>query len=74
MILEFGLLATKPSQQLRGAPIPEKQLQIFDKLADAAAQCFMHGLISDAQYDQALKRLTKMINKELEKVKTKGEK
>ena len=69
MNIQFGLLAKKPSAQLKGIPIPEKQMRIFDKLAQSAAWCYAHSLVSDSQYDAMLKRLLKLINKEVDKLK-----
>lgn len=59
--LYFGALAPPLSEQLKGHPLSEKQVEVFEEDRKAIARVYTRGLLSEAEKKNAHKRLMKSI-------------
>lgn len=66
MILSFGALAPKISEQLVGR-LSQKDAEAFDADAFELCRLQIRGLLSDGEANKARQRLVKMIEKALKK-------
>lgn len=66
--IHYGALCDKIVDQVKAQGFAfknERTAETMQKLADSLIMCHIYGVITDSQYDVALKKLNKMIAKNL---------
>jgi len=69
--ITLGMMAPKPSRQLRGQGIDKEALRIIDGIEEARQWLYLNHFISTAENDKIVKKIFRMIQKEVDKVSVK---